>query len=298
MRRRPFLAVAAGLVLLAGLEGSASPAPPAGFLGDYRWDISDPLFGGWSGLRLSPDGSRLTALSDHGAFIQGRIKRDTKGKIIGITAGAIQPLKGTSQAPLAAGRTDSEGLEIAPDGTAYISFEGVARVLKYRKLGGIAENLPSHPDFATMQINSSLEALAMDASGALYTLPERSGRLDRPFPVYRFRAGKWDKTLSIRRDDSYLPVDADFGPDGKFYLLERQFRGLSGFSTRLRRFDLTAKGFVNETLLLQTPVGLYDNLEGLSIWRNASGDLTATMISDDNFAFFLKTEIVEYRLPD
>lgn len=298
MLRRSLLAIAAGLILLAGLEGSASPAPPAGFLDDYRWHISDPRFGGWSGIRLSPDGSSLTALSDHGAFIKGRISRDANGRITGISAGKVQQLKGLTDAPLGAGRTDSEGLEIDPDGSAYISFEGVARVLKYRHLDGIAENLPTHPDFAKMQVNSSLEALAMDSKGALYTVPERSGGLGRSFPVYRFRAGKWDQTLTIRRDGGYLPVDADFGPDGRFYLLERQFRGLAGFSTRLRRFDLTGKGFVNETLLLQTPVGLYDNLEGLSVWRNASGVLTATMISDDNFMFFQKTGIVEYHLAD
>ena len=298
MRWRPLVAVVVGLALLAGLEGSASPAPPAGYLDAYRWRVSDPRFGGWSGVRLSPDGTRLTALSDHGAFIEGRISRDSKGKITAISAGQVQLLKGLTDAPLTAGRTDSEGLEIGPDGTAYVSFEGIARILKYKSLGGHAENLPSHPDFAKMQINSSLEAVAMDAKGALYTLPERSGDLDRPFPVYRLRAGKWDQTFTIRRDGTYLPVDADFGPDGKFYLLERQFRGLAGFSSRLRRFDLTAKGFVNETLMLQTPVGLYDNLEGLSVWRNASGVLTASMISDDNFAFFLKTEIVEYHLPD
>lgn len=298
MLRRPLLAIAAGLILLAGLEGSASPAPPAGFLDDFRWHISDPRFGGWSGIRLSPDGSSLTALSDHGAFIKGRISRDSKGRITSISAGKVQQLKGLTEAPLGAGRSDSEGLAIGPDGSFYVSFEGVARVLKYRQLDGHAVNLPSHPDFARMQINSSLEALAIDGAGTLYTLPERSGGLDRPFPVYRYRAGKWDQTLTIRRGGGYLAVDADFGPDGRFYLLERQFRGLAGFSSRLRRFDLTAKGFVNETVLLQTPVGLYDNLEGLSVWRNASGVLVATMISDDNFAFFLKTEIVEYHLPD
>jgi hypothetical protein len=61
---------------------------------------------------------------------------------------------------------------------------------------------------------------------------------------------------------------------------------------------LGAKSFDKGEILLETPVGLYDNLEGVSIWRDDAGHLTATMVSDDNFAFFLRSEIVEYRLPD
>ncbi len=54
----------------------------------------------------------------------------------------------------------------------------------------------------------------------------------------------------------------------------------------------------DETLLLETASGTYDNLEGVSVWRDAGGRLRATMISDDNFKFFQRTEIVEYALPD
>jgi hypothetical protein len=43
--------------------------------------------------------------------------------------------------------------------------------------------------------------------------------------------------------------------------------------------------------------GTHDNLEGLDVWADAEG-LRATMISDDNFRFFQRTEIVDYRLPD
>ena len=60
----------------------------------------------------------------------------------------------------------------------------------------------------------------------------------------------------------------------------------------------TANAMTNEVTLLETPRGLYDNLEGLSIWRDGAGHITATMVSDDNFSFFLRTQIVEYRLPD
>jgi hypothetical protein len=88
------------------------------------------------------------------------------------------------------------------------------------------------------------------------------------------------------------------GPDGRFYVLERDFRGLAGFASRLRRFDFGDNALTNEVTLIETPTGLHDNLEGLSIWRDENGRLTATMIADNNFSFLLPNQIVEYRLPD
>jgi hypothetical protein len=49
--------------------------------------------------------------------------------------------------------------------------------------------------------------------------------------------------------------------------------------------------------LFTTATGTHDNLEGLDVWSDSDG-LRATMIADDNFRFFQRTEIVDYRLPD
>ncbi len=298
MRRRAFLAVAAGLLLIAGLESSASPTPPSGFLDAFHWMMDTPRFGGFSAIEVSENGRDIVVLSDRGAYTTGHITRDEAGRIASISTQPVQPLQGADGKPLKPGLSDSEGIALASDGSVYISFEGRARVLFYPKLGSPAKDLPSPADFKAMLENSALEALAIDAKGALYTLPERSGAEHKPFPVYRFKGGKWDKRLQITREGGYLPVGADFGPDGKFYLLERDFRGLAGFSSRLRRFSLGPKGFNQGETLLETPVGLHDNLEGISIWRDAAGHLTATMVSDDNFNFFLRSQIVEYQLPD
>ncbi len=298
MRRRSFLAVTAGLVLIAGLEGSASPTPPPGFSDAYTWRMDDPLFGGMSAINLAENGIDFIALSDRVQFTHGQINRDASGQILSVTAEPMQSLQNPDGRPLTGRSADSEGMAVATDGSIYVSFEGVARVMHYPKLTGPAQKLPSPKAFKTLQPNASLEALAIDREGTLYTLPERSGALEKPFPVYRFKNGKWDQTLQIQRIDSFLAVDADFDDEGRFYLLERDFRGLAGFATRLRRFHLTEAGFDQGETLLETPTGLYDNLEGLSIWRNGDGKLTATMISDDNYTFFLRTQIVDYHLPD
>lgn len=298
MSRRSVLAIAAGLALVLGLDSSASQTRPAGYLGSFAWRGSDPRLGGVSGIELTPDGLGFVAISDRGAWTEGRLIRDAAGQIAGVEAAPFRLLKATGEKPLSEERSDSEGLAVAPDGTAYVSFEGVARVLRYARLDGSAENLPRPEAFKRMQRNSALEALAIDARGWLYTLPERSGKEDRPFPVYRFRDGVWDQPFAIPRRGPFLPVAADIGPDGRFYLLERQFRGLLGFASRVRRFDLTPDALAGGETLLETRAGQHDNLEGLAVWRDGSGDLRLTMIADDNFRFFQTTEFVEYRVAD
>jgi len=156
--------------------------------------------------------------------------------------------------------------------------------------------LPRHPDFKKMQNNSSLEALAIGPDGAFYTIPERSGGLETPFPVYRYSNGAWTKPFVIPRRGPYLVVGADFGPDGRFYLLERAFNSIFGFQTRVRRFSVEGKRISNEEILVESPSGRHDNLEGLAVWQDGAGDIRLTMISDDNFRILQSTEFVEYRL--
>lgn len=295
MPRRAFLGLAAALLLVAGLTGSLMPEPKAGFSGAFVLAQDDPNFGGMSALELSADGMAITLLSDKGRFVQGTIRRDSLGKITGATFGKMQELQGTDGAPLALGETDSEGLALAAGGQAFVSFEGPSHVRAFPHLDQPSHLLPDAPAFATLEDNKALEALAVDASGTLYTIPETS---DGDFPVFRWQGNAWDIPFHIAKLGNFLPVGADVGPDGQLYLLERQFRGLSGFASRLRRFDLASGDVTRGTIILEAETGAHDNLEGVSVWRDGSGRLIATMVSDDNFLPLLQMELVEYHLPD
>ena len=140
--------------------------------------------------------------------------------------------------------------------------------------------------------------MAIAADGTLYTLPERSGILSTPFPIFRFKDDVWDQPFSLPRRGFFLAVGADIGPDGRLYLLEREFHGLSGFASRVRRFTIGQTALTDEETVMQSLPGQHDNLEGLSVWRDPQGALRLTMISDDNQIFLQRTEIVEYRVPD
>ena len=254
----------------------------------YRWIEDDPRFGGLSAIEITDNGTRLTAISDRAMFVRARILRDDNGDITGVTDTqftALQPATGR-QPP------DSEGIA-QKDGITFVSVEASHRILRFGDITTRPTALPQHPDFAGLQPNSSLEALAIDAQGTLYTIPERSGRMTRPFPVYRFRDGAWDIPFTIPRRGEFLISGADIGPDGRLYLLERHFTGL-GFQTRVRRFDLNGG---SEETLFTTTTGTHDNLEGISIWTSPKG-LRMTLVSDDNFRFFQRTELVEYHISD
>lgn len=272
---------------------SGSALAQAEFVGSYTWYEPSEDFGGFSGIEVSDDGTSMISISDRGWIAQATLTRED-GVITGVTDLQFDPIRDRNGDRLPRYYDDSEGLARAADGTLYISFEANHRVARYKTATGPSELMARHPDFEGMQNNSSLEALAIDADGALYTLPERSGAVDRPFPVYRFADGAWSQPFGLRRDPPYLPTGADIGPDGKFYLLERHFTGL-GFQTRVRRFAIDGS---DEELLLETGPRVHDNLEGISVWRDASGALRLTMIADDNFRFLQSTQIVEYRLTD
>ena len=258
--------------------------------GVYEWVAQDAAFGGFSGLEMKANGTGFYALSDRGHLATGRLER-TDGQITGVTLTDFVKLVGQGGVPLLHEESDAEGLALTDDGRLFISFEWVHGLRELRNASGETGPLIATPAFNTMSDNASLEAVAVGSNGVLYTIPERSGLATRPFPVFRYADGQWDVAFDIPRRGVFLVVGADIGPDGRLYVLERDFIAI-GFRSRVRSFAMDGR---DERLILETGLRTHDNLEGISLWQD--GDVTVmTLISDDNFRGLQRTEIVEYEL--
>lgn len=295
-RRRLSLGTILSLFCLAA--GVPAPAATLEHIGTFVWSGEGTDFGGFSGIEISDDGLGFHTITDRANLYWGSIERDPSGRIRHLNIAGRAHLQDSKGVPLPEGYLgDSEGLAIGQDGRIWVSFEGLDRLAAYDDPDQPAQRIRKPPVLSELQTNSGMEALAIDDQGMILSLPERSGKLNRPFPVLRYRDGKWTQPYSISRDGDWLPVGADFGPDGRLYLLERGFHGILGFSSRVRRFDAGPDSISDGEVLLETRSLQYDNLEGLAVWRDGQG-LRLTMISDDNFLFVQRTELVEYRILD
>lgn len=264
----------------------------------WVWSESWPDFGGFSGFELMPDRVTFFALSDRGYLVRGHLLRDAGGQIMGVETLEVTPLHGGDGGRLRPAASDSEGLALAPDGSFLVAFEGwrFGRVARFASPAGAARTLPRDAGWRTLPSNASLETLALDAGGTIYTIPETPGAKtpgDRGFAIYRFDGGNWAVIGHLPRRGAFVPVGADFGPDGNLYLLERKFR-LAFFATRISR--LRPGGWNQPETLVETGYGLLDNHEGISVTRDGDGRLWATTISDDNQNRFQRTEIAEFPL--
>ncbi len=280
----------------------ASACAPAGVGADAPrkvaqlvWTEEFERFGGLSGLMLSSDGRELIAVGDRGRVFLGTVMRDADGHPTAVEMAEEGWLRAPDGRRLRGRNRDAEGLAPAPGGGFYVAFEREHRIDFYAERAARPETVEPPDAFAGLQENSGLEALASGPDGTLYAIPERSGELDRPFPVYRLTAAGWDTNLQVPRRGGFLVTGADLGPDGRFYVLERSV-GLLGLSVRVRSF-LIGEGLEDERIALP-PTGSVDNAEGIDVWRDPAGRLRMTLISDDNFSILQRTLLTEYILPE
>ncbi|KIC38632.1 ABC-type cobalamin/Fe3+-siderophores transport system, ATPase component [Ruegeria sp. ANG-R] len=294
MHRRSAVQLISALLLAGPVQ--AVEARAASLLGSYNWSNRADWFGGFSAIHISENGQHMIAVSDRSKLVTARIERDGD-KISDVRILGHWPILSSRGAALRGRAGDSEGLAIAADGSLYISFERIHRVVHYAAPDARARVLPRPQAFLNLDQNGSFEALAIDDRGRLYTLAEKSRTAQGAIPVFRWDGSRWSAPFVLPARGSFLPVAADFGPDGRLYVLERAV-SLIGFRSRLRRWVIDDGVPQAEEILFETGTGKHDNLEGLSVWRDMKGRLRATMVSDDNFFALQRTELVEYLLPD
>jgi hypothetical protein len=140
--------------------------------------------------------------------------------------------------------------------------------------------------------NAAPQASVIGPDGTLYTVPKSLASTTTPFSVFANSGAGWTVVATEPQQDKFLPTGADFCLDAKLYILFRTFGPTDGFATRVQRFSVSGQRFGPGQTQIEPPFVLHGNLEGLSIWRDALGRLTATMISDDNGNFFQRSSLV------
>lgn len=301
---RQFLFAALSAVLMPAI-GLAQPAtyfagvvqhpytdiPPVQVVARYTLPMMSGGINDFSGI-ASSDGAEVLLLSDHGFIVSGRLERGYAQQITGFQIRQVAPLLNEAGQPLTGSLHDSEGIAVGRDGRIYVSFEQHNRVLAYARLGGPAEPMGEHIDFERMRAGRGMEALAIDHDGTIYAIPERPARATYGFPSYRWRTGEWTGSFRLPMDGVFLPVGADFGPDGQIYVLERE-HGTSGFRSQVRRFAIRGRAISEPQLVMRSDYGQFGDLEGLSVFRDWNGRTRLLMVADDERGTWGNSEIVD-----
>ena len=268
-------------------------------------------FGGVSAINVAPDGNQFLAITDNGSWLRGRIVYQD-GKPAGVADAEMAPILGADGKPLAArGWYDVESLTEL-DGKRYIGIERVEQIVRFdfRRDGLLARGEPIvvPPDFKTFAHNKSLECLTAPPKGSplagnLIVVTERS--LDsagnhRSFLIKTDHGGDHVERFSVVRSDDFDITDCTILPPGDLLLLERRFSPARGVAMRIRRVPLASikpGALVDGRPLIEADLAYQiDNMEGIAVHRNASGETILTLVSDDNFSVIQRNLLLQFTL--
>ncbi len=282
------LAVVCGVVALMAAH---RPGPGKA----YVWQADLPDFGGISGLQLSPDGATLYAVSDAGYLVRARVERGPGGAIRRISGAEAWGFLNNNGQKANSFQSDAEAVRLMPDGRLAVAFESYTRVATFNPpdMRPLALNLWSR--FRGMWDNESFEALAVTPEGAMLALVERP--VKGHYRSFRYQGGeKWTGGPGLATDGAFMATDADFGPDGRLYVLERNLSLLSGYTTRISAYAPQGSGFGAPAVMLQTQPGDFGDFEGMDVWQAPGGEMIATLVNDSNFMPDSATVVAEFPL--
>ena len=265
-------------------------------VGFLNIDRNEKDYGGFSGLLIRNAGTEALVVTDKSFFFVLELRRDDNDILTGYSAikkGRILSSKGEH---LNGRNTDSESIAMDANNNYYISFESNHRIMMHTEVEGKGIFVPKHPMFRKLSVNKGIEALAIDNENRLIAIPEKPPLGISDVPIFRLQNNNWEIIKYVKIEDNFLVTDAEILPMGLLLILERKFSWTQGFKTRFRLISLDKFDNTEPIIVFTSTANQFDNLEGMTFWKDKKGEMRILTVSDDNFHPLQQSEIREFFL--
>lgn len=285
---------------------------PLRYLGGLELSSVNEAFGGFSAIEIDPSGETIVMATDQGMWLTARLVTDD-GRPSGLADVVMEPMRGQNGRPLTRKfAADAEALAALPaeGGVAdlVVGFERMNRLRRYpihsQGLDTRAYPIDVPPALEALPENKGIEGIVVipdgvPMAGALIAISERPEDGAGSIPAWII-GGPTPGDFGIARIDGFDITDAAVLPSGDVLVLERRFRAPFSLRIALRRIDAAAimpgAEIDGERILEVDWSYAIDNMEGLAVHTNESGESILTLVSDDNFNTLQRTLLLQFAL--
>mgnify|MGYP002640750841 CR=1 FL=1 len=259
---------------------------------------TDSRFGGLSGLRIDPDGRRLTAVSDRGSWFQATVLY-RNGRLSGLKDPQSSELRNGAGRPVKDKNGDAESIATHDGTSILVSFERRHRVGRYTSPASPASPVTIPSEIQNLSNNGGVEAMTHLCNGQLLLVAEKNKTRDPHVQGWLQKNTGWD-SFTYNTLAGYRPTGATTLPDCRIMFIERSYSLIAGVSARVTIVDAAAfragaSITPREIARFDFPV-VVDNFEGISARRSKSGETLVYIVSDDNFNPLQRTLLLMFAL--
>jgi hypothetical protein len=281
------------------------------YAGGLALSSDNALFGGWSAIEVSENGSRLLAVSDSAAWMTARLVYNQAGDLTGISDVVITPMLDADGAPLSGARADAEGLAHLGDGRYAVSFERDHRIAVY-VIGedwslietATPSPFPAPPGADRLRANAGAEALA-PMGDQLFAGIEDPIVDGQPNTLWRYDLSRLDtppQSAAVTLTPGFGLTGLTADGEGGLLVVERFWARDVGNRVVLGRLSADALG-EPERILVPAPLArlepdmTVDNFEAVAL-AEINGERRVFILSDDNFNAAQRTLLLSFAWPD
>lgn len=268
------------------------------YLGGVELRSSDPVFGGFSSMRV--EGRRFTLLSDGGGIVRFTMGPDWQPR-----DAMARELPGGPGTGWEKRDRDSESMAVLPGGDILVGFERANALWRYDHALRRVVGSRKPRSMRKWSANSGPEALATMPDGSVVVFSEANAKRGlKGFAAIRLKGNPmkpgvpWYGFRYVAPPE-FAVTDAIALPDGRLLVLVRRFGLPQLFTARLQLVEAGAihPGAIvtGHTIAAFEGDAIHDNFEALALTRESGRDIV-WIASDDNQAFWQRSLLLKFRL--